>query len=354
VRADLGQANLPPVSKSQLPSPFRRPLAATALALVVGAGLTACGSDAEEPQAEAAGTGSGAFPVTIENSFGTTEIPEEPERVVTIGFNDQDFVLALGVVPVGVRENLGDYDAPNRPWAREQLGGEELPTVGGAEIDIEAVAALEPDLIVGVYSFIDQAVYDQLSGIAPTLAQTDEYPDGATPWQQQTLLTGQALGKEDEAEALVEEVESQFAAAREDNPDFDGQALAVDFAGVADSPHYLFGADDLRTQFFTDLGFEVADVSTAVSQEQLPLLDQDVLIGGGYTEDEALTDPLFAGLDVVTSDRTVYFGAYSSDLMGALGYGSPLSLPYLLEAVAPALARAADGDPATAVEQPAA
>jgi iron complex transport system substrate-binding protein len=38
--------------------------------------------------------------------------------------------------------------------------------------------------------------------------------------------------------------------------------------------------------------------------------------------------------------------------MGALGYGSPLSLPYLLDRVAPALAAAADGDPATVVEQP--
>jgi iron complex transport system substrate-binding protein len=33
----------------------------------------------------------------------------------------------------------------------------------------------------------------------------------------------------------------------------------------------------------------------------------------------------------------------------ALGFGSPLSLPYLLDTVVPALAAAADGDPATAV-----
>jgi iron complex transport system substrate-binding protein len=306
----------------------------------------------DDPAPAAAEEGGGAWPVAIENQFGTTEIPAEPERVVTVGFNDQDFVLALGVTPVGVRANLGDYDAATRPWAAEQLAGAELPTVGGAEIDVEAVAALEPDLIVGVYSFMDQAVYDQLSGIAPTLAQTDDHPDGATPWQEQTLLTGQALGREDEAQALVDDVEGRFAAVVQQNPDFAGKTLAVDFAGIADSAHHLMGADDLRTQFFTDLGFEVADTSTAVSQEQLPLLDRDVLIGGGYTKDEALPDPLFAGLDVVSSDRTVYFGGYSTDLMGSLGYGSPLALPFLLDQVAPALAQAADGDPATVVEQP--
>src|SRR3954470_16748568 len=334
----------------------RRPVhraAVLALAAAVLSGLAACGGadDTEEAATSSSSSNGGAWPVTIENRFGTTEIPAEPERVVTVGFNDQDFVLALGVPPVGVRENLGDYDVENRPWAQQQLSGAEFPTVGGAEIDVEAVAALEPDLIVGVYSFMDQAVYDQLSGIAPTLAQTDEYADGATPWQQQTLLTGRALGKQAEAQQLVDDVEGQFPDVAAEHPDFAGKALAVDFAGVGGSAHFLFGTDDLRTQFFTDLGFEVTDTSTAVSQEQLPLFDQDVLIGGGYTKDEALADPLFAGLDVVSSDRTVYFGDYTTDLMGALGYGSPLSLPYLLDEVAPALAQAADGDPATAVQQ---
>jgi iron complex transport system substrate-binding protein len=324
-------------------------IAVLALTAAVLAGLTACGGTEQPAAAEAA---DGAWPVTIEHRFGTTEIPAEPQRVVTVGFNDQDFVLALGVTPVGVRENLGDYGVDRRPWAQEQLDGAEFPTVGGAEIDVEAVAALEPDLIVGVYSFMDQAVYDQLSGIAPTLAQTDDHADGATPWQEQTLLTGQALGKEEEAQQLVDGVEGRFAAVAARNPGFAGQTLAVDFAGVGGSAHYLFGTDDLRTQFFTDLGFDVADTSTPVSQEQLTLFDQDVLVGGGYAKDEASADPLFAGLDVVSSDRTVYLGDYTTDLMGALGYGSPLSLPYLLDQLEQPLAAAADGDPATVVEQP--
>jgi iron complex transport system substrate-binding protein len=331
--------------------PVRR-AAVLVAALSAVLGLAACGGSDDESEAATGSSADGAFPVSIENQFGTTEIPSEPQRVVTVGFNDQDFVLALGVTPVGVRENLGDYDADNRPWAADQLADADFTTVGGQEIDVEAVAALEPDLIVGVYSFIDQAVYDQLSGIAPTLAQTADHADGATPWQEQTLLTGRALGREDEAQELVDDVEAQFAAVAEQNPGWAGQSLALDFAGVGGSAHYLFGTDDLRTQFFTDLGFEVTATSTPVSQEQLPLFDQDVLIGGGYTEDEALADPLFAGLDVVSSDRTVYFGDYTTDLMGALGYGSPLSLPFLLDQVAPALAQAADGDPATAVEQP--
>ncbi|MGY1685537.1 iron-siderophore ABC transporter substrate-binding protein [Geodermatophilus sp. SYSU D00867] len=332
------------------PAPTRlRRASLTAAAAVLVAGLAACGGTADEPAAAAAdGTGDGAFPVTIENRFGTTEIPTEPQRVVTVGFNDQDFVLALGVTPVGERELLGDYDAATRPWAQEQLPDGEIPTVGGEEIDLEAVAALEPDLIVGVYSFMDETVYEQLSGIAPTLAQTDEYADGATPWQEQTLLIGRALGREEEAQELVDDVEGRFEQAVEENPGFAGSSLAVDLTGVG-SGHYLLGADDLRTQFFTDLGFTVPDTSADVSQERLDLLEADVLAVNGYDQADADADALFSALDVVTQGRTVLLGGYSGDVSAALGFGSPLSLPYLLDEVVPALAAAADGDPSTAV-----
>ncbi|WP_216870853.1 ABC transporter substrate-binding protein [Modestobacter excelsi] len=317
--------------------------------LAVTTGLAACGGTEDEPAAPSGSSAGGTFPLSIENEFGTTEITEAPERVVTVGFNDADFVLALGVTPVGVRENLGDHDVTKRPWAREQLAGAgDIPTVGGEEIDVEAVAALRPDLIVGVYSFMDQAVYDQLSGIAPTLAQTDEHADGATPWQEQTLLTGRALGEEDRAQEIVDDVEARFAQATSENPAFAGTSLAVDLTGVG-SGHYLLGRDDLRTQFFTDLGFTVPDTSTDVSQERLDLLEADVLAVNGYTEADAAADTLFSGLDVVTGGRTVLLGSYSGAVSAALGFGSPLSLPYLLDEVVPALAAAADGDPATTV-----
>ena len=45
-------------------------------------------------------------------------------------------------------------------------------------------------------------------------------------------------------------------------------------------------------------------------------------------------------------------GSYSGAVSAALGCGSPLSLPHLLDEVVPALAAAADGDPATVVEHP--
>jgi iron complex transport system substrate-binding protein len=83
-----------------------------------------------------------SFPVTIEHKYGSTTIPQEPERVVDVSFNGQDFVLALGVTPVGVREWIGGYEFQTRPWARSRLQGVELETVGGNELDFERIASL--------------------------------------------------------------------------------------------------------------------------------------------------------------------------------------------------------------------
>src|SRR3712207_2527892 len=124
------------------PSRLAVPLAVLALS---GA-LTACGGSAGDGSAPVEGpSSSGAFPVTIANRFGSTEIPAEPERVVTVGFNDQDFVLALGVTPVGERENLGEYDATTRPWAEDLLPAEDIPTVGGEDNTRGGGGLLDPD-----------------------------------------------------------------------------------------------------------------------------------------------------------------------------------------------------------------
>ena len=341
------------MSPSRPWSPVRSLAQGTALTVLAVLSLSACGTE-EQPAAASDDTDSAAdsaFPVVIEHAFGTTEIPEEPERVVTVGFNDQDFVLALGVTPVGTREYLGfDYDT--RPWAEEALDGEVLPTVGGDEINVEQVAALEPDLIVGIYSFMDEETYELLAGIAPVVAQSYEYDVGGTPWQEQTLLTGRALGREEQAQELVDEVEAEFDAAREENPEFEGQTLAVDYGAV--DGHYILEEQDLRNRFFTDLGFATPETTGEVSLERLDLLDQDVLVTGGFTPEDISGEPVFGSLAVVQEDRTVYLGRFDSVATAALGFGSPLSLPYLLDLLVPALAQAADGDPATEVENPAA
>src|SRR5262245_5356769 len=70
----------------------------------------------------------GVLPVTVEHKFGTTTITQAPERVVAIGFTDQDPLLALGVVPMAVRYWYGDEADAIFPWA-DEFAGDEQPEV---------------------------------------------------------------------------------------------------------------------------------------------------------------------------------------------------------------------------------
>ena len=218
--------------------------ALVALALL----LAGCGDGDPEPAGEPR-----AEAVTIEHKFGTTELPADPERVVAVGFNDQDFALALDVHPVGARQFQAGIDITRRPWALDALGDAQPKLIGAEEIDFERVASLRPDVILGVYSGMTDRDYELLSRIAPTVAQTGDHPDYGLPWQDQARLTGRALGRADAARTVVSDVEARFASAREAHPEFAGKRLAM-AAGPRD--YYVYGPQDLRTRFFTSLGFE--------------------------------------------------------------------------------------------------
>ena len=124
-----------------------------------------------------------------------------PERVVTVGLTDQDAFLALGLAPVGITDWFGDHPHAVWPWAQDLLGDAE-PEVLNADqgVDAEAIAALQPDLIVGLYAGITEDEYDLLTQIAPTFAQPGEYVDWGIPWQEQTRLVGRS-GRADDAGA---------------------------------------------------------------------------------------------------------------------------------------------------------
>lgn len=328
---------------------LRRPLAALVplLLLVVMAGCSASDTDTGTAEPAAPGSATGTFPVTIEHQFGSTTIPAAPQRVLTVGFNEQDYALAFGVEPVGVREFLG-YDAPNRPWAPEGVRGKDIPTVGSLDLEFEKIASLAPDLILGINSYIDDAAYEKLSAIAPTVAQSADVPLGATTWQDQTLITGKALGRDADAQALVERTQAAFTDAVAANPSFAGRSAAFGL-GSTDSGTRSLGTDDYRTGWLTELGFTVPKASTDVSFERLDVLDADVLLVEGF-EQKALDNKLFAALPVVEEGRLVQLGAFDQDFAAALGFNSPLSIPFMLETAVPRLAAATDGDPATTPE----
>ncbi|MGH3973921.1 MAG: hypothetical protein ACRDS9_11450, partial [Pseudonocardiaceae bacterium] len=79
--------------------------------LIGGASLAALLVGCSRPDAETpdpSGSGNGVFPVTIRHKYGSTDITEVPQRVLSLGYQEHDPIFAIGVTPIAVRYWFGD------------------------------------------------------------------------------------------------------------------------------------------------------------------------------------------------------------------------------------------------------
>jgi iron complex transport system substrate-binding protein len=331
----------------------RRPLSVLAAVPLAFAALAGCGAAAGEEPDGSSGVGSadGAFPVSIEHAFGATTIEEEPERVVVLGWSAQDTVFALGVTPVGMPSYpYGGGDDGVLPWNDEYYDPGATTLLDTADgPPLEAIAALRPDVILAPYEGFDAGVYEDLSGIAPTVAYPGE--PWTTPWREQTRMIGEALGRADDAEALIDEADEQVAAIAAEHPEFEGLTFAYTSMGAESL--YLYLPTDPRVQLIEDLGFTVApsvaelgagsanSFYAQLSLESAPQIDSDVIVGfaDGLTAEEVAALPVYGQVPALARDAAVLiddqgFGAAVSSV-------SVLSLPYALDQLVDQLAAAA-------------
>jgi iron complex transport system substrate-binding protein len=297
-----------------------------------------------------------AFPVTITHKYGDITIEQAPQRVVSIGFSDQDWLLALGVTPIAVRDWYGDQPFATWPWAQDELGDAKPTVLASTDLNFEEIAELKPDLIVGVYSGITESDYAILSEIAPTLAQPGDYVDYGTPWDVMTEMIGRAVGKNAEAASVIEHVNGLYEAARAEHPEFNGATAAVTF--YFDDAPGAYSSQDGRSRIISDLGFTIPEKFDelagenfffSVSNEEISVLDTDVVVW--IVGDAAAIDAV-KGIVLRPSMRAFKEGRElltSIEVSGAFSFGSPLSIEYALEQLVPELALAVDGDPATPV-----
>nr|QEO74768.1 iron compound ABC transporter, periplasmic [uncultured bacterium] len=299
-----------------------------------------------------AGAGA-AFPVTIEHKFGRTELRAEPKRVVSLGLTDHEAMVAMGVKPVGATDWFGERPYAKWPWIDGKWGDARPEVISdGNTPNLEKIAALRPDLIIGQYAQVTQEQYDKLSKIAPTVAQNGRYEDYSTPWREMTLTIGRALGKEAEARTLITGNEARFAQIRKDHPEFAGKKVVV-----GDSPaqgqYGAFAPADPRTVLMTELGFQVDDKlrgqtkngkPATFGDERADLLDTDVLVmmpEKPADTDRIKTAPVFASLGVAKADRVIYLPYTDPPTGAALTFATVLSIPYVLDQALPMLSAAA-------------
>ncbi|AXF20629.1 iron ABC transporter substrate-binding protein [Burkholderia pyrrocinia] len=184
------------------------------LAPATAAAAVAAVSDAPGvPRAHASGGVSLAGNPVVSQASAT--MPVRPQRVVALDFMFAESVIALDIVPVGMADTafypgwLG-YESDRLAHVTD-IGSRQEP-------GLEAIAAVKPDLIIGV-GFRHAPIFDALDRIAPTILFqfSPNVSDGGVPvtqldWMRQIFRTiGTVTGRDARAQAVDAQLDAGIA-----------------------------------------------------------------------------------------------------------------------------------------------
>lgn len=144
---------------------------------------------------------------TIEHWAGTTEVPAKPQRVVTLDNTIAAGLVYLGLTPAGAANEIDVQLGEVRELLPEDLDVGDIEEVGSStEANLEAIAAIDPDMIIA--SDFEEEIYDQLSGIAPTvLVEWGSNGD----WRRRFREAAAAVGRSERAEEVEVDYEQTIS-----------------------------------------------------------------------------------------------------------------------------------------------
>ncbi|MDN6376891.1 MULTISPECIES: ABC transporter substrate-binding protein [Corynebacterium] len=311
----------------------RTSVAAT-VALARGIGLTACGSDdsstdattTDSPAGSTADTGSTAtdlmpagegtttYPMSVETPLGTAELTERPDKIIAYGGVTTELALSLGFTPSAAndwsstRSFLADYGA-------DGIGDVLEPPDG--QVPVEAIAALDPDLIIYSGGQDADKTYAQLSAISPTMGYGAASTDKGRPWSEQLADLGTATDLQDAADTVQQDHDDALAAVREDHPEYAGRT-ATFISDKGGSIYFETYGGGPGEAFFSSLGFDTLPTAgkysenTQLSEENIADVEADVIF---------VYDPS-NGIPTLKANPTfTAFPAYKEDRVYALPAG---------------------------------
>lgn len=304
----------------------RRRCAATAV-IFLAAALTSCSGGEDS-----SGSDGTTDTVSVTHSMGTTDVPTTPETVVSFSPAWTDAFSALGD-PVDVEYRMDGY--ADKPWATGDSVTVETyaASAEGTADQSEEIAAAEPDVIFVSY-VPNQATYDKLNAIAPTVAVVGDNTQ-SDDWRTVTELAGEILDKPEEAAELTEEVDARIDETKDAHPGLDGASAA--FGQISEQGLAVVTDDkDPANGFLTDLGMSLPEDILAASndgarafiaEENISLLNTDFLAMWAIGTDPADLE----GWDQLTAVENG--SAYLPDATSAVALSQPTvaSVPWSLD-----------------------
>ena len=227
-----------------------------------------------------ADVGPGVFPRTVTHARGTTRIEARPTRVVVLDTGELDDVLALGVTPVGLASPDGKVPAYLEP---KVVGAGRLGTLD--PLNLEAVAALKPDLILGSQLRVDQ-LYDRLTAIAPTVLSIRP----GFPWKENLRLAAAALGEEQKAVDLLNAYQGR---ADEVRAALAGDPPTISLVRFMPGRLRLYGNLSFIGVILHDVGLprppvqDIDELATEISEERIDQAAGDRIFYSSYGDPQA-------------------------------------------------------------------
>jgi len=310
---------------------MHRPTILTAIIVALALLGAACGDDDTAGESDATTTAptddgvvQGDFPVTIESAGGTWTLESAPQRIVSLSPMATEVLFAIGAGPQVVAVDAYSYFPEEAP----------VTDLSGFDPNVEAITALEPDLVV-IVNDANELIAGLTALDIPVLVSAA--PADIESGYASMAELGVASGRIDEAAAAVESLRAEIDAALTAAP----QTTARIYHELGDS---LFSASSFGFvgAVYAEMGAtNIADAADA-DQSGFPQLTEEYIVEAdpelivitdqvGYTTDDVLGRPGWVEITAVTNGDVVVVNADIASRWGP-------HLPQFITAVADALA----------------
>lgn len=251
---------------------------------VLALGLVGCSTGNQTDEQNTNGTKETRVVTDIK---GEVAIPTNPERIVDIS-GASDILSILGYEVIGTANSDG-YDYTKFPsYLEDVLGHAEILGYSMlAEMDVEAIIALNPDLIV--ISTVQEKMYDQLSKIAPVVMVEMKQVD----WTEDFMHVAKVFGEEEKATAWINDYLAKAKEVGERIKETYGEESSYLSFLASGGSLFIFDAAGLGTVLYDDMGLakpegmpQQENISLpVVTMEGLAEIDSDYIFAIATDED---------------------------------------------------------------------
>lgn len=268
------------------------------------------------------------YPVTVTDQAGRqVTIEKEPQTLISSYYITTSLLMALDLDErlVGVEDNAGlrpIYGLSNPKIL-------ELPSIGTAkELDLEACAALAPDLAILPMKVKDSVEPLEALGITVLLVN----PESQELLNQMIRLVASATGTEEKAETLIDFIKTQenYLADILSDVKTPSVYLSSNSSFLSTAGNAMYQSDMIRLAGGKNVAGEITDTYWAqIDYEQLLVWDPEYIIlpsSAKYTIADVMADPNLAGCRAVMNgnvyqvpgDAESWDSPVPSSILGAL------------------------------------